>query len=106
MKKGEIVLIPFPFSDLSGSKLRPAVILIETERDVTVNFITSQLYLLIETDIKISFSSTNGLKKDSLIRVGKFATLDKELVVGRLGTLEGKYLSLLNKSLTKILHLT
>lgn len=106
MKKGEIVLIPFPFSDLSGSKLRPAVILIETERDVTVNFITSQLYLLAETDIKISFSSTNGLKKDSLIRVGKFATLDKELVVGRLGTLEDEYLSLLNKSLTKILQLT
>lgn len=31
MKKGDIVLIPFPFSDLSGAKNRPAVILIETD---------------------------------------------------------------------------
>jgi hypothetical protein len=30
MTKGDIVLITFPFTDLSGTKLRPAVILIET----------------------------------------------------------------------------
>lgn len=30
MQKGDIVLIPFPFTDLSGNKLRSAVILVET----------------------------------------------------------------------------
>lgn len=39
MNKGDIVLIPFPFSDLSGAKNRPAVILIETDEDITVAFI-------------------------------------------------------------------
>ena len=43
MNKGDIVLIPFPFTDLSINKNRPAVILIESEDDVTVCFITTQL---------------------------------------------------------------
>jgi len=42
MAKGDIVLITFPFTDLSGSKLRPAVILAETEEDLTVCFPSSQ----------------------------------------------------------------
>ena len=41
MAKGTIVLITFPFTDLSGSKLRPVVILAETIEDVTVAFITT-----------------------------------------------------------------
>lgn len=39
MPKSDIVLITFPFTNLSGSKLRPAVILVETELDITVSFI-------------------------------------------------------------------
>ena len=43
MNKGDIVLITFPFTDLSGSKLRPAVILTQTTLDLTVSFITTQI---------------------------------------------------------------
>jgi len=41
--KGKIVLIPFPFTDLTEAKLRPAVVLFEGNRDVVVAFISSRL---------------------------------------------------------------
>lgn len=43
MQKGDIVLIPFPFAELTQTKLRPAIILIGNDYEVTVSFITSQL---------------------------------------------------------------
>jgi mRNA interferase MazF len=43
MKKGDIILVPFPFTDLTGSKLRPAAVLIDGENDITVAFMTTQI---------------------------------------------------------------
>ena len=46
-KKGSIILVPFPFTDLSGNKVRPAVIISDGKvgNDVVVVFITSQTKL-------------------------------------------------------------
>jgi mRNA interferase MazF len=84
MKKGDIVLIPFPFTDLSGIKNRPALVLVEGESDLTVSFITTQLRWLEDTDVKIEPTPVNGLKQTSLIRLSKLATIDKDLVIGKL----------------------
>lgn len=95
MAKGDIVLITFPFSDLSGSKLRPAVVLADTSQDVTVAFITTQLKWQEPTDLLLTQALNNGLKKPSLLRSGKLSTLDKTLIKGRMGSLtkeETKYL--------------
>lgn len=105
MKKGEIVLIPFPFSDFSGAKYRPAVVLIETDDDVTVAFITTQMKWKTEFDVHLQPSDWNGLKKDSLIRLNKLATIDKELVIGRLGSLDETSIGLLNTNLIRIFRL-
>lgn len=87
MAKGDIVLITFPFTDLSGSKLRPAVILADTSFDFTVCFITTQVQWQEPSDVLLSPTSINGLKKVSLIRTSKIATLDKSLAKGLLGQL-------------------
>jgi len=92
MKKGNIILIPFPFADLTGIKTRPALVLSQSSFDVVVCFITSQIDYFAEYDIMIRESEPNGLKKKSIIRLNKIATINKDLVLGLLGELEESYL--------------
>lgn len=106
MAKGDIVLITFPFTDLSGSKLRPAVVLVESPDDITVCFITSQLSWQEPTDVMLQPTIENSLKKPSLIRISKLATLDKALAKGLLGNLSQTELSELNNKLKLLLQLT
>lgn len=103
--KGDIILISFPFTDLTGVKIRPAVILMETEQDVTVAFITSQLKWQTQFDILLEPSSKNGLKLNSLIRLTKLATINKQLVLGELGNLSLAQTAVLNLNLTTLLKL-
>ena len=87
MAKGDIILITFPFTDLSGSELRPSIVLVDSTHDVTVAFITTQLKWQEPTDFLLTPSIDNGLKKPSLVRTSKLATLDKSLIKGRMGNL-------------------
>ncbi len=104
MVKGDIILNVFPFSDLSGSKLRPAVIIATNTLDLTVCFITKQLQWKESTDIEVAPSPENGLKIQSLIRISKIATLDKKLAKGLLGVLNDDILDQLNKNLKLVLN--
>jgi mRNA interferase MazF len=106
MKKGDIVLIPFPFTDLSGTKLRPAPILAVASADVTVAFITTQVGWKEPTDIELQPDLSTGIKKPSLIRPSKLATIDKTIVLGRIGSLPSRILDQVNKSLKTILQLS
>lgn len=47
----------------------------------------------------------NGLKKASLMRLNMFATIDKEMIIGKLGWLEKRYYDMLNKNLMRILRI-
>ncbi|MGQ9691216.1 MAG: type II toxin-antitoxin system PemK/MazF family toxin [Thermoproteota archaeon] len=88
--KGKIVLVPFPFTDLTTVKFRPALVLFEGERDVVVAFISSRIPQELKlTDFLIEkthpdFKST-GLKMDSVIKLDKVATLLKDLIAGEIG---------------------
>lgn len=105
MNKGDIVLIPFPFTDLSGLKNRPALILIAGEADITLSFITTQLKWEEPLDVVIEPSLENGIKRTSIIRLSKLATLDKDLVLGKLGNLSQSEMATVNKNLIKIFKL-
>jgi mRNA interferase MazF len=106
MPKGNIVLIPFPFTDLSGNKLRPALILAETQLDVTVSFITTQLQWQEPTDILLHPNLTNGIKKTSLVRLSKLATIDKLLVEGKIGSIAQTQIVDLNQKLKTIFQIS
>ena len=105
MIKGDIVLIPFPFTDLTGVKNRPALILVETDSDITVSFITTQVKWEEEFDVRLEPTNENGLKKTSLIRLSKLSTIDKDLVIGRLGRLTDQEIVMVNKHLIRLLRL-
>ena len=73
IETGTIVLVPFPFTDLSSSKVRPALVVSDVnEVDVIVVFISSTVPdKLNQTDFLIlsnlQFFNETGLKKDSIV---------------------------------------
>ena len=87
---GSVVLVPFPFSDLSNSKLRPAVALGDAGRgDWILCQITSKPYadpLAIELDNN-SFAM-GSLQVVSYARPGKLFTASQILTVRQVGTLK------------------
>jgi len=91
-KKWEVVLVPFPFSDLSSVKRRPALVVspdnYNADKDVVIAYITSQITLSPRIgDYDLQKWKEAGLPKPSKIRM-KFATIDKNIIVKTIGNLE------------------
>jgi mRNA interferase MazF len=104
--KGKIVLIPFPFTDLTATKLRPALILYEGEKDVVVAFISSRTEKPKATDITINekhseFKQT-GFKLASVIKLDKVATISKTLIVGEIGEVGTKIKKEINRKIAEV----
>ena len=106
-RAGQIVLVPFPFTDLSGSKLRPVLMLRQASRrydDWLVSMVSSQLQQA-EPDLdeflrqdETDFTAT-GLKVSSVIRLSRLAVIDGAMLVGCLGTISDERLSRLRQRL-------
>lgn len=108
--KGKIVLVPFPFTDLTAAKLRPALVLFEGDRDVVVAFISSRLPerplpgSVVVSDRHREFHLT-GLKVSSVVRLDKVATVLKDLVVGEIGEVGDALKREINGELDEVYHL-
>ena len=92
--KWDIILVPFPFTNLKTTKKRPALIISPEEYnnkfDVVIAFITSKLDLEYRIgDYKIEDWTNANLPKPSMVRM-KFATIDKSIIVKKLGRLAEK----------------
>jgi mRNA interferase MazF len=88
--KGDVVVIPFPFSDLSSSKRRPAlVVAIASSKDLVLAQITSQAFCDDYT-VKLSDNdfSEGGLRVDSHIRPNKLFTAESSLIAYKAGSLK------------------
>ncbi len=108
MSKGTIVLVPFPFTDLSGNKVRPCLVLYEQPSgdDCIVSFISSVKPKRLSTfDVKIDATPANGLKVDSIIKTDKIATLQKKIILGELGKPDARVLKEINVRLKKLFTL-
>ena len=86
---GEIVLVPFPFSDFSQAKLRPAVVLADAGRgDWILCQVTSNPYGDPRAVHLTSASFSSGsLRSDSYARPGKLFTGSRDLMVTQVATL-------------------
>ncbi len=106
-KRGDVVLIPFPFSDLSGQKIRPALVLSVRNQgtDIIVVFITSKQKLVKLFTVPVLPTVDNGIKTPSLIICDKIATLDKKMILGRVGVLDVSTQNLVATVVAKVLGL-
>jgi len=84
---GDVVLLEFPFSDGAGSKRRPALILLDTgDDDIVAARVTGQLSIA-PLDITVDEWHSAGLLLPSVVRLHKVATLQRRLIVKKLGRL-------------------
>jgi mRNA interferase MazF len=91
--KGKIVVVPFPFTDLSSVKRRPVLVIHETKYDIVVAYISSNMPSIPSPEnvlIPRSRSSfaRSGLISDSVIMLDKLATVEKALIIRILGEVD------------------
>ncbi len=85
---GKVVLVPFPFSDLSNSKLRPAAILANAGRRACILCqITSNPYGDPYAIALIERSFVEGPLSSGVARLGKLFTASGGLIVNEVGIL-------------------
>ena len=87
--KGDIVVLPFPFSDLSASKRRPALVLVDLGgNDIILCQITSKN---IKDDnaipVELSDVADGSLNGVSNIRPNKLFTADENIILYKIGKL-------------------
>lgn len=107
-EQGEIVIVPFPFSNLSSIKQRPVLILSKNEYnnnsdDVITCGITSNL-----KDIPCSILIDNknlekgSLPKQSRIKIDKLFTIEKNIVKKKIGKLNNSTMNMVREEFNKL----
>jgi len=107
MKIGDIILIPFPFSELTNKKVRPAVIITETVdkyKDLVVSAISSVVPSKIShREIILKPNKINKLRAESVIKVDRIVTLKRDDKIADLGKLSASELTDFKRILQEII---
>ena len=89
----DIVLIPFPFADLSSTKKRPCIVISKFSpralgEHLIVAMVTSKVdNLLFPYDIKLENYKEAGLPLPSIVRLSRIVTIEKKIVIKKLGSI-------------------
>jgi len=88
--KGDVVVVPFPFSDLTQAKRRPALIVSVLEgNDLILSQVTSQFVKdNYAVSIEVKDFEEGGLKQKSNVRPNRLFTADSHIVLYRIGSLK------------------
>lgn len=88
--KGDVVVTPFPFSDLTANKKRPALVVADLSGDdIIICVITSQNAKdAYAVSLKDTDFANGSLKKDSNARPNRLFTIDAKIILYKIGTLE------------------
>ena len=114
MTRGKVVLVPFPFDDLSTTKVRPAVFLtdpIGPYRHVILAFITSRIPIdLLESDVVLDADQANftatGLWGASTLRLHRLMTVTTALIRREVGELSPEMQAQVADKLRELFGLT
>ena len=88
--KGDIVFVRFPYTDLSITKPRPALVLHEERDEVVLAYISSRVPIIPSgTDVLVlrrePYFEATGLKRDSVIKLSVLTTLKNWFIEGLFG---------------------
>ena len=109
-KRGDIILVPFPFSNQSTTKKRPAVIISsdnynDLSSDVVIMAITSQIRHINNIgERKLKNWEAEGLLKPSAIK-SAVSTLEQKLIIRKLGVLSADDSDAMDSALKELLKL-
>ncbi len=112
MTRGDVVLLDWPFSDLSGSKLRPAIVV---QADFVNAIIDDTIYVKVQghaygipgTEVELgpAVETTSGLLKRCYASCKDLLTRDQTLIHANLGVLSDGAVRKIEDGLKKVLEL-
>ena len=104
--RGEVVLIRYPFSDLSGAKIRPAIIINAPHPSVDVLIVplTSKITSLLPGEFVLKNWSQAGLNVQSAVKRGIY-TVQDTLIIKNVGQISDADLMTLDLSLRQWLNI-
>ena len=114
VSRGDVVLVDYPFSDRTGSKVRPALVV---QTDTLNQRITDTILVAISRsthrasatqifiDLKTPEGAQSGLRQDSMVQCENILTFDQRLVIATIGNLPTPIMRHVNVCLRQALEL-
>ncbi len=115
IRRGDMVLVGFPFTDLTATKVRPALVVSAAAHhratgDVLLAAVSSRAPNRPKAShVAVKQSepgfSTTGLQRASVVLCGKLFTMEQRLVLRHLGRLDGAHMDRVDRGLATVLGL-